>query len=264
MPADRGHWWVVVGVLRQGAAQVECPASGSSPGVLIGVGELVKAGLEGSATFGVEDHPCGREVSRRITTVQITEVDHSRQSFFTGPRLRPEQDVRGVRVAMDPCRRTGQGRSRDEFVPEAKQDIAVGNHSACQPRPYVGVAHRQRYSTDRAARCIGRRRRVQLGHEAGQLRGNAAPLSGRHLGGRPAVEPATDRPRPGIIRARDSTSHRHGYPRGYLLSEDREPALLVNEQIDRYLSAWEPYTQVVAQAIEHVVPTIGNQFERAG
>src|SRR5262245_22180880 len=71
MPADRGHWWVVVGVLRQGAAQVECPASGSSPGVLIGVGELVKAGLEGSATFGVEDHPCGREVSRRITTVDI-------------------------------------------------------------------------------------------------------------------------------------------------------------------------------------------------
>jgi len=48
------------------------------------------------------------------------------------------------------------------------------------------------------------------------------------------------------------------------LSEDREAALLVNEQIDRYLSAWEPYTQVVAQAIEHVVPTIGNQFERAG
>jgi hypothetical protein len=102
---------------------------------------------------------------------------------------------------------------------------------------------------------------MQLGHEAGELRGNAAPLSGRYLRGRPALEPATDRPWPGIIRARDSTSHRYGYPHGYLSGEHREPALLVDQQINRYLPAWQPYTKVVAQAIEHVVPTISHEAE---
>jgi hypothetical protein len=57
-------------------------------------------------------------------------------------------------------------------------------------------------------------------------------------------------------------SHRYGYPHGYLSGEHREPALLVDEQIDRYQPAWEPYTEVVAQAIEHVVPTISHEVER--
>jgi hypothetical protein len=57
-------------------------------------------------------------------------------------------------------------------------------------------------------------------------------------------------------------SHRYGYPHGYLSGEHREPALLVDEQINRHLPAWQPYTKVVAQAIEHVVPTISHEVKR--
>jgi hypothetical protein len=103
---------------------------------------------------------------------------------------------------------------------------------------------------------------MQLGHETGELSGDAAPLRRRYLDGRPAIEPASNRPRPGIIRARGSTSHWYRYSHGYLLGENREPALLVDEQIDRYLPAWEPYTKVVTQAIEHVVPAAGNKLKR--
>jgi hypothetical protein len=57
-------------------------------------------------------------------------------------------------------------------------------------------------------------------------------------------------------------SHRYGYPHRYLSGEHRKPTLLVDEQIDRYLPAWEPYTEVVAQAVEHVVPTISHEVKR--
>jgi hypothetical protein len=104
---------------------------------------------------------------------------------------------------------------------------------------------------------------VEARHEAGQRDGDAGAAGRRHVGGRAAFEPGRDRPRPRVALAGHTGPDGYGQRDLDVFGQDGQPALLVDDEVDGDLPARQSYGQVRPQAVDDVVPAVGDGGERA-
>lgn len=203
-----------------------------------------------------EQVPRGDQVAGGIAHTCRPEVDHRAEPAVA------DQQVARHEVGVDPDRRAVPGGRAQGRLPGRRRRVQV-EAGAEAPQlgdrgPRLGVVRRERAAAvgGRAARGIGA---AQRGDERGEVLGQLLWRGDGPCDRVLALEPAVDRPGPGIPLAGLTTAEhaRHGHRKPGC--EPRQPAALHGHVVRAAGGAGEPYGHVVAQAEHRVHGAAGRE-----